>query len=119
MSVILQDANGGLWQLTVDDNGVLATSSVGSGTPSNIILNNVGQTTSWKLGVTTFGQPDTIPAAFNPSNPTFITLLSVTSLSEWDLGVDNNGVLLDLTVPLAVLGSGKVTLIVAGIGRIN
>ena len=109
MALILQDSLGGLWSVTIDDNGGLGTTSVLSGLPSAPVLNDAGGSTSWIVGVTSTGQLKTTTTTFIPGNPTFITLTSPSA--TWKVGVTVDGLFTtnQQVVTVSVLGSGKVT----------
>lgn len=91
MSFILQDSSSGLWQVDVDDNGDVRTTSVGSGSPITLNLNDPGGTTSWSVGVTTIGQLTTTSVTFNAANKKEFTVVSNTGKSTWFLKIHSNG----------------------------
>ena len=64
--LILADANGGIWSVTMNDIGV-ATIVAGSGTPSAVFLNDSSALQSYQVGVTTFGVFIATPVTFNPT----------------------------------------------------
>jgi hypothetical protein len=91
MSLILQDSGSGLWQVTVNDFGVLSVTSVGSGTPNTVDLNDSGNTTSWLLGVSTIGVLTTTSIAFNAGYSKSYALVSISGLTTWLINVTNFG----------------------------
>ncbi|SRR6266550_419616 len=107
MALILQDSLGGLWSVTVDDNGELGAISVSSGTPSAPVLNAISGSTTWLLGVTPTGQPTTTQTTFIIGGPTFITVSSPSGI--WSIGVSVDGIFVTTRVTPSVLGAGKVT----------
>jgi hypothetical protein len=60
-SIILADVNGGLWQVTIDDNGNPNRIQVSSGTPQVIILADSAMvpSTAWEIIITVDGNLDT------------------------------------------------------------
>ena len=88
-SITLADSSGGLWLVTIDNNGILSVTSQGSGSGGfgvggfglggfgtgsggtgigeTIILLAGGM--AWQLGVTTFGNLTTTSVPFDPLNP--------------------------------------------------
>lgn len=73
--MLLADANGVIWALTVNDDGTLSI-SVSFGAPSTLILNDPGNTTSWQIGVTIGGLLTTTAVLFKATNPVFAALVS-------------------------------------------
>ncbi len=107
MALILRDSLGGLWSVTVDDNGGLGTISVSSGSPSAPILNAISGSTTWLVGITPAGQLTTTQTGFIIGGPTSITLSSPSGV--WSIGITNDGIFITTQVTPSVLGTGKVT----------
>jgi hypothetical protein len=91
MLLILQDSGSALWQVTVDDNGLLGTTSVPSGTFTTLVLDDPGLSTSWTVGVSTIGVLTTTSTTFGATNPIYVQLVSSSTLTLWSLGVSAVG----------------------------
>lgn len=90
--IILQAPDSSLWAVTVDDNGGLFTTSVVSGTPTTVVLNDPADASfSWKLIVATGGILKTQSTAYQPSTATSFPINSEISSIPWSLNVTNDG----------------------------
>jgi hypothetical protein len=91
----LQDSNGQVWQLGATDTGLLTTTPVGFGVVGSLVLddnNSTPATTSWKVGVDTFGNLTTTQVPFLPNLPQSVQLISSPSGNlVWLLQVTVNG----------------------------
>lgn len=65
-SFVLQDANGVLWSVSIDDSGNLNRIQIASGTPQILILADSGMvpTTAWTIGITIAGNLTATPFDF-------------------------------------------------------
>jgi len=87
--VTLKDANNVLWGVTVTDAGLLQTTSGSLGAVQTVLLNAGAHT--WQVGITITGLLTTTSVAFNPANPTILTINGPST--AWDLGVTVAGLL--------------------------
>lgn len=87
--ITLADSGGGLWQVTVDDAGLLNTVSVTSGTAQTVKLNDSTLAATWRLGVTTGGLLTTTSIALDATQSTTYAMQS--SQWNWNLGVTLGG----------------------------
>lgn len=92
-AIILEDSSTQLWQLTVDDSGLLHSATIGSGTVNTVILNDPSYSASWQLGITTGGLLTTTSVSFSEAYPIDFTLTSHTGMTIWNLGVTLIGLL--------------------------
>lgn len=93
-SVFLQASDGGLWQLSVNDDGTLKTMKTTSGIVSGtILLTDATLATTWKLGVDTLGRLTTTSVALDVTQPTFLSFTSNSQSSAWKLAVTAIGLL--------------------------
>lgn len=88
--ITLKDSNNQLWNVTVQNNGTLQTTHVGSGVAQTLILNNPQNTVSWQIGVSITGLLTTTSVAFTP-HPLFQAMNS--SGFNWNLLVTTIGLL--------------------------
>lgn len=76
-SYILQATDGGLWQLSLSDSGILQTDKILTGTPDSLFLNDITTpTTTWQLGVTNGGLITTTAVAYDSTQPSAIYIAS-------------------------------------------
>lgn len=92
MSFILQDSGSGLWQIDVTDSGILNSTSVGSGSPIVLKLNDPGNSSSWQIGITTGGLLTTTSISLG-AFPTTFSIVSDTTNTTWNLGLTSLGIL--------------------------
>lgn len=107
-SFILQDSSSALWQVTVDDSGILHTTSVGSGTPSTVKLNDPLNDSSWQLGVSTTGLLTTTSISLS-ANPNFLALASLSGVTNWNIGVSQIGLITTTQVQFPIFPSVDTT----------
>lgn len=98
-SIVLADSNGALWSVTLSDNGILQSTPVTSGTTGVYILNWVGNSTSWQLGITTNGNVTETSVSFSSLYPSIFQFLTAPSSDPAQLWVTSNGTLEDLLLP--------------------
>lgn len=91
VTLILQDSNSALWQVTVDDNGALHVVSVSSGAPLNLQLNDSTNATSWQMGVSTLGALMATLITLNTGLPKTLAMESPTEKTSWNIGVTLQG----------------------------
>jgi hypothetical protein len=102
-AIVLQSANGNLWQLSVNDAGLLTTTQVsGLAVSAAIKLNDSALATTWQLGVTNVGLLTMTSIVRDITQPTIFPILSATKLSIWNLGVLSSGL---MTTTQAIGGS--------------
>ena len=96
---VLQDSSNALWQLSVNDSGILSTTSVASGyTGVNLSLND-NASGSWLVGVTTSGLLTTTSIIFGGYAQAHL-LLSTDESSAWNLSVTTGGLLVTTQVQI-------------------
>lgn len=83
----LVDANGILWQVNVDSNGILSTTKLSAGSSPQVFVNDPAGTTSWLLGVTTGGVLTTTQVTFNRTNFASVPVSSVFSIFVTSAGI--------------------------------
>jgi hypothetical protein len=93
MGFILEDTNSDFWLISVNDSGILSSASTASGPAVTLTLNDVGQTTSWKVEITTGGILETVSTTYGSGNPTSYAITSTTGLSTWKLEITSAGIL--------------------------
>lgn len=87
-SFILKDSGNVLWEITIDDSGLLHSTVVSSGTPSTILLNdNTVAAQSWRLGITTGGLLTTTLVASSFSYAFFFDMGTTPGNKSWKLSV--------------------------------
>lgn len=89
----LQDSNGIFWAITVDDNGRIRTTKVPTTTTTAVFLNDPSNARSWQLSVDILGRLTTNAVTFNAAYSKTLSLISVTGLTSWNLGVTLAGLL--------------------------
>jgi hypothetical protein len=103
-SFILQDVNGVLWSVTINDTGTLKQ-RVTSGSPITLFLNdNSAGTTSWQIKVSIVGSLVPTPVTFNSSYPTALAMVSESGLNNYNLTVTSVGSLDPLPTMIEVEG---------------
>lgn len=111
LSFVLKDSSNNLWQLSVNDSGILSTTSVLSGyTGVNLSLNDIVNN-SWLVGVTTSGLLTTTPIALGGYTQS-VLLLSADETSAWALSITTGGLLVTTQVNIfaaVILGTSSVT----------
>ncbi len=90
-SVILIDADGNLWAVTVDDNGTLHTNSTLSGSPVLLIVNDPTASASWMVTASTAGILGLTRTGLSSSYPQGIALASSSGETFWKIGVTVGG----------------------------
>lgn len=92
--IILQASDGGLWQLSINDDGTLKTIKVPNGAVTGILkLNDPTSSATWQVGVNTSGMLTTTSITLDATQPTAVPLTTNTQNFTWNLGVTLGGVL--------------------------
>lgn len=104
MSFILEDSSSNLWSISVNDGGFLISTEVGSGSPITLYLNDLSESTSWLVTVTTDGNLETIEQSLG-AHPTSKLIVSQSGLTAWNLEITVDGIL--ETVETVVPPSGS------------
>lgn len=114
LSFVLKDAVNNLWQLSVDNSGILSTTLVVSGfTGTNLSIND-SSNNSWLVGVTTGGLLTTTPIALGGYAQAQL-FLSPDETSAWTLSITTGGLLVTTQVQIfAAVINGTSSVTVAG-----
>lgn len=91
--VVLQSANGTLYQLGVLDNGNLTTTLTASGTIQVIKLTDPTNAATWQIGVANNGNLTATGITLDLTQPKAFPIVSGTKASVWNLGVTAIGLL--------------------------
>jgi hypothetical protein len=89
----LADANGVVWAVQVNDLGVLQAIHAPAGASPGLLFMNdfTGDGTSWQILVSTIGQLDPAPVAFNGNYPSLQNMVSSSGQSIWKFFVADVG----------------------------
>jgi hypothetical protein len=111
-AIFLEDSNGILWSIQVDDNGLLTQTKIATGTPQTILLNDIDGQTTWEIEVDTNGilfAQDTQPVGTGfgddfgfdfggssrqtPGIPTSLVMVSLSGQHRFIMQVTGDGII--------------------------
>jgi hypothetical protein len=96
-SIVLQDANGVNWTVTIADDGTITTVSGAAGPPNDIVINGTSIATTWRLTISTLGVIGAQGIVFDVTKRASYPMLTATTQYQSALLVSDLGVVAALS----------------------